>query len=105
MLQTIRMVTLCVPDLDAVERAYVDWLGYQVTARGRISPGLAAVWEAPAAAGSRTLCLEASASPDFTLRCIERPETPGYAALMTHGWNANEILAEDPERLAAQDCP
>jgi catechol 2,3-dioxygenase-like lactoylglutathione lyase family enzyme len=101
MLQTIRMVTLCVQDLDAVERAYVDWLGYHVTERGRIPPGLAATWEAPAAAGSRSICLEAPASPDFTLRCIERPATPGYAALMTHGWNDNEILAEDPERLAA----
>lgn len=102
MLQAILMVTLCVPDLDAAERAYVDWLGYEVAARDTVSAGLAASWEAPRAAGSRMLLLRAPASPGFTLRLIERPPTDGYAALKTHGWNANEILAEDPVALAAR---
>lgn len=100
MLQTILMVTLCASDLDAAERAYVDWLGYQVSGRGTVSPGLAANWTAPRAAGSRVVLLHAPASPGFTLRLIERPATPGYAALMTHGWNANEVLALDPNALA-----
>lgn len=100
MLQAIRMVTLCAPDLDAAERAYVDWLGYEVAGRGRVDEGLAGFWRAPRAAGSRMLCLRPPASPGFTLRCIERPATPGHATLMTHGWNANEILVEDPAALA-----
>lgn len=102
MLRAIRMVTLCVPDLDAAVQAYIGELGYRPTLSGTVSEGLAALWEAPLAAGSRTATLCPPASPECALRLVERPPTPGYAALMTHGWNANEILAEDPEGLAAR---
>lgn len=106
MLDAILVVTLCVPDLDAAEQAYADQLGYRVAGRTPVSDELAAAWGAPQARGSRSLLLQAPASPDFTLRLVERPATAGYAALMTHGWNANEILALDPEALARQfDAP
>jgi len=102
MLQGILMVTLCVPDLDDAARAYVDWLGYELARRGRVPQGLAASWDAPLAAGSRTALLRPPASAEFTLRLIERPATDGYAVLRTHGWNANEILVEDPHALAGR---
>ena len=102
MLRSLRMVTLCVPDIVAAVRAYVDWLGYEIRSEGTVSERLAALWEAPLAAGSRTASLCSPASPETALRLIERPPTPGYAALMTYGWNANEILAEDPVALAAR---
>lgn len=100
MLDSILMVTLCVPDLDEAERGYVDWIGYEAAGRGRVSAALAAHWGAPLAADSRVTLLRAPASPEFTLRLIERPATTGYSALRTHGWNANEILVEDPHGLA-----
>lgn len=102
MLRSLRMVTLCVPDIVAAVRAYADGLGYAVRTEGTVSQGLAALWEAPLAAGSRTASLCSPASPETGLRLIERPPTPGHASLMTHGWNANEILAEDPVALAAR---
>jgi catechol 2,3-dioxygenase-like lactoylglutathione lyase family enzyme len=43
----------------------------------------------------------ASGEPVF-LRIVEQPRTRGYAALRTHGWNANEILVEDPDAMAAR---
>lgn len=100
MLRDILMVTICVPDLDGAERAYVDWLGYEVAMRDSVSAGLAASWGAPLAIGSGLSLLRPPASADFTLRLIERPKTDGYAVLRSHGWNANEILVEDPQALA-----
>ncbi|MFM7626078.1 MAG: hypothetical protein ACKO7G_06340, partial [Gammaproteobacteria bacterium] len=109
MLDSILIVTLCVPDLDKAERGYVDWIGYEAAGRGRVSAALAAHWGAPLAADSRVTLLRAPASPDFTLRLVERPVTEGHSALRTHGWNANEILVEDPfalaERFAAPGSP
>ncbi len=100
MLRDILMVTLCVPDLDAAERAYVGWLGYRAAGRTEVSAALAGSWEAPLAIGSRLALLRPPLAPGFTLRLVERPDTPGYAVLRTHGWNANEILAQDPQALA-----
>jgi hypothetical protein len=109
MLTAILMVTLVVPDLGAAERAYAQWLGLQVTARGEISASLAASWDAPAVAGSRYLLLQSASGADVHLRLIERPPTLGYAAMRTHGWNSNEILVEDPAALerkfGAEDSP
>lgn len=102
MLQSILMVTLCVPDLDAAEHAYVDWLGYAVAGRGAVTADLAAAWEAPLATGSRMSLLRPTSATRFRLRIIERPPTVGYTPLMTHGWNANEILVQDPAALAAR---
>jgi catechol 2,3-dioxygenase-like lactoylglutathione lyase family enzyme len=109
MLTAILMVTLVVPDLAAAERAYAQWLGFQVTERGEISAALAASWDAPAVTGSRYLLLQSASGADVHLRLIERPPTAGYSAMRTHGWNSNEILVEDPAALerkfGAEDSP
>ena len=99
MLTAILMVTLVVPNLADAERAYAEWLGFRVTERGTISSQLAASWGAPLAAGSPYLLLKSASDSEVYLRVIERPPTPGYAAMRTHGWNANEILVEDPLAL------
>ena len=99
MLTAILMVTLVVPNLADAERAYAEWLGFRVTERGTISSQLAASWGAPLAAGSPYLLLKSASDSEVYLRVIERPPTPGYAAMRTHGWNSNEILVEDPFAL------
>lgn len=99
MLTAILMVTLVVPNLVDAERAYAEWLGFPVIERGAISPQLAASWGAPLAAGSPYLLLKSASDSEVYLRVIERPPTPGYAAMRTHGWNSNEILVEDPFAL------
>jgi len=109
MLTAILMVTLVVPNLADAERAYAEWLGFRVSERGSISPELAASWGAPLAAGSPYVLLKSASDSEVYLRVIERPPTPGYAAMRTHGWNSNEILVEDPaaleQRFRAADSP
>ena len=109
MLSAILAVTLVVSDLAAVERAYVEWLRFRVVERSVLSPEQAALWDAPAAAGSRVVILQPASGADSYLRLIERPDTPGFRAMATHGWNSNEILVEDPNalerRFGAADSP
>jgi|Laugresu1bdmlbdd_1035124.scaffolds.fasta_scaffold00150_14 catechol 2,3-dioxygenase-like lactoylglutathione lyase family enzyme len=99
MLSAILAITLVVSDLAAVERAYVEWLGYRVVERSVLSADLAALWDAPAAAGSRVTILQPASGANTYLRLIERPSTAGFRAMATHGWNSNEILVEDPAAL------
>ena len=103
MLGPILAVTIAVPDLAAVERAYGETLGYQVVDRGEISAAVADLWNAPVAAGRSFLVMQPASGADLHLRFVESPPVPGYSALKTLGWNANELLVEDvdamPERL------
>lgn len=102
MLEAILVVTLVVGQLEPVERGYVEELGYRVVERSTVSAELAEHWASPAATGARQLLLQAASGAPTWLRVIERPHASGYQALQTHGWNANEILVEDPDALAAQ---
>lgn len=109
MLKSIHTVTLCAADLDGVERAYTEWLEYRIVARGVIDASMSEALDAPACRDSRYLVMQPESGADCFLRAIERPTTAGYATLRHHGWNANEILVEDPAalalRLARPDSP
>jgi catechol 2,3-dioxygenase-like lactoylglutathione lyase family enzyme len=100
LLTSIVAVTIVVPDLAAVEAAYTRHLGYRVVERGTVSGELAAAWAAPAMRGRRVALLGPQSGEPVYLRFVESPPTPGYAALKTLGWNATEILVEDPDALA-----
>jgi catechol 2,3-dioxygenase-like lactoylglutathione lyase family enzyme len=100
MLNAILSVTLSAPDLDAVERAYVDLLDYTVAERGTVNSALAAAWGAPGAAGARWLLLQPASGAAVYLRVVESPPTAGYAVMKTHGWNSNEILVQDTDAVA-----
>jgi catechol 2,3-dioxygenase-like lactoylglutathione lyase family enzyme len=102
MLEAILVVTLVVGKLEPVEHAYVNELGYQVVERSAIAPPLAASWASPAIAGSRQLLLQPQSGASTWLRIVERPHASGYRALMSFGWNANEILVQDPYALEQQ---
>jgi hypothetical protein len=93
-------VTLTVPSIAPVAAAYCDWLGYQTVAEGRVTARLAESWDAPLTVGSRWAELRAAAETQCVLRLVERPSYPGFAPLLHHGWNANEILCADPVDLA-----
>ncbi len=103
MLTRILAVTLVVPDLDTARDAYCRWLGYELVEDGRVGEGLAAAWNAPGATMRRQSLLQPASRWPTYLRLIEGPPAPaGYAALRTQGWNANEILVQDPDALAAE---
>jgi len=95
MLTVIIAVTLTVPDIGAIERAYGDYLGYEVVQRGSLPADLAAVWGAPALAEHEYLVMRPSSGAPVYLRVVQQGPVEGYAAMKTWGWNSNEILVQD----------
>lgn len=94
-----RAATVTTQDLAAFERDYATLLGYRVRERGTISRELAASWGAKRMSSRKYLLLSSDASPDVLIRAVEAPAVPGYRPLTTHGWNAIEIVVEDPDAL------
>jgi hypothetical protein len=102
MLQTIRMVTVTASNVAAVAAAYERWLGYQIVKRNAVSSELARLWQTPNVAGRAQCWLQPASGEPVYLRFIEAPSVTGYAPLRTYGWNAIELLAADPDDLAAR---
>lgn len=100
MLGAIRRVTITATDLPAIEQAYSEYLEYQVSGRGEVSPAEAAAWGAPAAAGAASLSMRPAAGEDFEFRFVASPAYPDYVPLTTYGWNASEIMVQDVDALA-----
>jgi hypothetical protein len=100
MLGAIRAVTYSVPDLRAIERAYVHELGYRVAARGRIRRAQARSWGAPAVEGFSVLVLAPASGETAYLRFIEDADAVGWTALTSYGWNVTEFTVEDVNELA-----
>lgn len=100
MLTAILSVTLCAPDLTAIEAAYTTYLNYRVAERGQVSEALAGHWHAPALAGRDFLLLQPASGAEVYLRFVQAEPVPGYAPLKTYGWNATEILVQNPDALA-----
>ena len=96
----IRGVTYAVPDLGAVEAAYVGELGYRVLGRAAVDAGMAARLQAPAEAGRALLTLGPASGEAVRLRFIESPAAAGWRALTTFGWNATEFVVQDLDALA-----
>lgn len=101
-LGAICAVTFTVPDLSAIERAYVNELGYKVAARNRISPAQARSWGAPGVAGLAALLLAPASGEAAYLRFIEDADAAGWAALTSFGWNVTEFVVQDVDALAAR---
>ncbi len=100
MLQTISMVTMTAEDVSAVAAAYEQWLGYRIVQSGTVSAELAQLWQTPNVAGRAQCLLQPASGEPVYLRFVEAPPVTGYAPLLTYGWNAVELLAEDPDALA-----
>lgn len=97
LLQRFRVATIAAPDLGKVERDYGRWLGYSVRERGKVSPALAASWDAPRAAGRPYLLLGSDSHPDVFIRAVRTPAVKGYRPLTTYGWNSIEIVVDDTD--------
>jgi len=102
LLQRFRGATIAAPDLARVEKDYTRYLGYTVRERGRVSPALAASWDAPRAAGRPYILLSSDAHPDVHIRAVRVPAVRGYRPLSTFGWNSIEIVVEDPDAMFAR---
>jgi catechol 2,3-dioxygenase-like lactoylglutathione lyase family enzyme len=79
MLSAIVAVTLLVPDVQAVERAYQQVLDYQTVERGHVAADQAASWGAKALAGRDFVVLQPSSGEPVYLRMIETDTALGPA--------------------------
>lgn len=107
MLKSIVVVTIAVAQLGPVEDAYERYLDYVNVGGGIVSEATATVWGAPAAAGQPYLLMRAESGHPALLRFVEAQSVDGYAPMLTHGWNATELLVKDPDALAErlEDSP
>jgi hypothetical protein len=100
MLGAIRRVTISCNNLEAMEHAYGEYLGYQVSSRGAITQTEADAWGAPAMAGAANLSMQPAVGNDFEFRFVAGATYPDYVPLTTYGWNASEIMVENVDAMA-----
>lgn len=98
-LKRIKMATIAVPDLDAIEPLYKEWLGYEVVERGDVPEELANSWGAPKSAGRPFIMMQPESGTDVYIRAVEIDPVPGHKAMTTWGWNAIEIIVDDPDAV------
>lgn len=94
-------VTLAAANLAAVERAYVDHLGYRVVERGQVGAEWAQGWRCPGAEGASYVLAAPQSGDDFVFRFVEAPQAVGYRAFSSYGWNAAELIVRDVDAMAA----
>jgi len=95
----IKYATIGAPDVDAVERAYTQWLGYSVVEKTTVSATMANSWGTPDAAGRPFILMRPATGEDVLIRAVETDAVAGYQAMTTHGWNAFEIIVNDVDDL------
>lgn len=100
LLGMIRAVTLTAGDLDRVEAGYRDVFGYRRIDRRPVSKAEADSWGAPAAAGRDMLIMLPESGAPTELRFIAWDMPADHRTFVTHGWNALEIIVQDPDALA-----
>src|SRR5687768_8920957 len=98
-LNAIRGVTVTTPDLDAIERAYNQYLEYQTVERGVVDAETAAGWGAPAAQGAAILIMQPKSGAPTYLRFVQQETPAGYGMYKSYGWNAIEIIVQDPDAV------
>jgi hypothetical protein len=102
MLKTILIITISVLNLASVESAYEKYFAYEVAERGVVSAELGTVWNTPAMTGKPYVLMQPDNGAEVYIRFIENAAVEGYAPLTTTGWNATELLVQDPDALAEQ---
>ncbi len=102
MLKSIVIVTISVLNLTSVEDAYQAHLGYTTVDQGQLSTAVTSAWDTENMTDNKYVVMQPSSNEAVYLRFIENPVTSGHSAMTTHGWNATELLAKDPDLLARQ---
>ena len=101
MLKLILIITFCAPSLAEIERAYTSVLHYSVVERGTVSLDLADEWDAPRMRGHDYVLLHPASESNVYLRFVQADAPANYQPMSTYGWNAAEILVQDPDALAS----
>lgn len=99
LLETILTVTIGTADVDATERAYSQWLDYVTVERGSIPEDLAGAWGASRMTGHEFVLMQPASAENIYLRFVQVDRPSGYEPMKTFGWNAVELMVQDPDRL------
>ncbi len=99
-LQRIKIATVGAINTSATTKLYEQWLDYQQVESGLVSNAMAKNWGTPAMVGKPWTLLQGKSGDDVYLRVIEVDWVDrNYKAMTTHGWNAIEMIVENPDRL------
>jgi len=99
LLNRIKIATFSAPDVDQVSAVYEKWFGYGTVETGEISPEIATSWGSAMMAGRRYVLMQPANKLPVYIRAVEIDAVPNYRPLTTWGWNAIEVLVEDPFKL------
>jgi hypothetical protein len=99
LLKRIKIASVSVPDVADAAALYKQWLGYKTIESGKIGKDLATLWGAPDMLGRNFATLQPASKTDVYIRLVEIDRVGTYRAMTTWGWNAVEIVCEDPEKL------
>ncbi|TVQ44492.1 MAG: hypothetical protein EA371_13380 [Gammaproteobacteria bacterium] len=98
-MQKIRIATVGARDVETTAELYRRYLRYDIVERGAVPEALAASWGAPAVAGRPYALLQGESGDEVFLRVVEVAVPEDYRAMTTWGWNAIEIIVEDPDAV------
>jgi catechol 2,3-dioxygenase-like lactoylglutathione lyase family enzyme len=99
LMERIKIATVGASDVSRTAQLYTRYLGYAVVESGTVSAALATSWGAPAVADRAYALLQGESGDDVFLRVIEVPVPADYRAMTTWGWNAIEMIVEDPDAM------
>ncbi len=99
MLKEIAIITISVTNLNSVEEAYTEYLGYETVERGAVSEELAELWQAPDMTEKNYVLMRPSKMAPVYLRFVENDPVESYAPMQTYGWNAFELVVKSPDAL------
>lgn len=100
--QLFLVITLGAPDVAAAEKAYEQSLGYKRAEQGRVAEDLAGAWNAPRMLGRPYSLMQPPSGANIYLRFVQVDAPADYVPMRTVGWNAIEILVQNPDALAGQ---
>lgn len=102
MLKSIIIVTIMTSNLASTEQAYDDYLGYETVESGTVDAELATSWGAEKVAGREYKVMQPESQANVYLRFIQSDTKNDYQAMRQVGWNATELLVENPDALQAK---
>ncbi len=100
MLKAIVIVTILSSNVEHSELMYSQHLSYNTIEKGIVSENLASSWGAEKAAGANYVVMQPESKKPVFIRFVEQANAANYKPMRQVGWNATEILVEDPDALA-----
>ena len=95
----IKMATVGAPNVTTFKNYYSKWLKYELVEESIVPNEMALSWGSPLSSGRPYVLLRPESKEDVFIRAVEIDPVPSYKAMNSWGWNAIEIICEDPDEL------